>query len=222
MPTDKVLSACWDANPHGAGLAFVDKSSVQVDKGHLDKKEFLRLVKDYRFTKDDEVAIHFRWATSGGINEGACHPFPISKQVGRLKQSFINAKEVLFHNGVFSIEPADGLSDTMTLVKRHLAQKGSRTPQGMLAIEKYRSGSRVLLFKAHDMKRIGDWHKIDGLWYSNLNFKRRMINDVIKKHKKANVRAKYPASDRPWKSTRRVLDDEFNNTVNIFDYYDTH
>lgn len=219
MPSNAVLEACWRANPHGAGLAFVDGEHVQIDKGYMSRQEFMRLVKSYRFTKNDEVALHFRWATSGGINQGACHPFPISRKDIRLKKNFVTTKEAFFHNGVFTLQPADGLSDTMTMVKRHLAQKGARTKRGLQALEQYRAGSRILLLKAGNIKRIGKWHKVNGLWYSNMNFHRQMMDMVSTTV--ATARSKYPAVDRPWKSTRQVNTESAGQTINIFDYMDS-
>jgi hypothetical protein len=177
----KTFEAAYDANPHGAGLAYIDEHQRVVhDKGYMSKSAFMQVIKEYKFTKEDEVAFHFRWATSGGINRGACHPFPISASHDKLKKCFnMGDKVVLFHNGMFNLTPKDGLSDTMTLATR-LSKTGLKK-DGHQAIERVRSGSRVLLFKGDgEHIRMGEWHERSGVLYSNLNFQSKMIDPIAR------------------------------------------
>ena len=70
-------------NPDGAGVAWIEKNTVKMQKGFFNYKKIPHLV-------DFEAVFHFRLATSGLINRENCHPFFISKNT------------YVFHNGIFN------------------------------------------------------------------------------------------------------------------------
>lgn len=76
-------------NPHSVGIVYKDTDGkvkierfVNPEKG---KEQIYNIIKD-----KEEYAIHFRFATHGGVNLANCHPFIVNKDL------------CLMHNGVMS------------------------------------------------------------------------------------------------------------------------
>lgn len=76
-------------NPHSIGIVYKDidgkvkiERFVNPEKG---KEQIYNIIKD-----KEEYAIHFRFATHGGVNLANCHPFIVNKDL------------CLMHNGVMS------------------------------------------------------------------------------------------------------------------------
>ena len=175
MPSEDLMYAAWQKNPHGAGTAVLRDGRVQIDKGFMDFGAFMDFVAE-GVTRKDAACFHFRIATSGGINPGACHPFPVSTSVLDLKKLHCEAEVAFIHNGVIS-PGAPGLSDTMLYVKGRLADYidhgvPARLRQRWIAVDT--AGSRTLLFdaRANRAYMTGSWYHDDatGLYYSNTFF----------------------------------------------------
>lgn len=94
MPTQKILNACADANPHGFGIATPDSLFKT-----LDKKEFLKQAQ--KISIDTPAIIHCRLATHGSIKIENCHPF-------------VSENWVFAHNGVLDIKPENDKTDSET------------------------------------------------------------------------------------------------------------
>ncbi len=94
------LRKMWDANPHGAGIAYLlDDGRVKVKKGFM---TFSELVEFYEDKIDEGVvhAIHFRLRSAGDILPQLTHPFRVdSVDMQKLEYT---ARAVLFHNGTVS------------------------------------------------------------------------------------------------------------------------
>jgi len=92
------LKRMWNANPHGAGLAWIDGSQVNVIKGLM---TFDCLLEAYENVPEGAIhALHFRLRSAGEILPQLTHPFridAIDKQELRY-----TARQVLFHNGTVS------------------------------------------------------------------------------------------------------------------------
>lgn len=180
MPGERLLARCWAKNPHGAGVAVMRDGQVTIDKGFMEFGAFMDFVNE-GVTRKDAACFHFRIATSGGINPGACHPFPVSHKVADLKQLHCQTPVAFIHNGVISAG-TKSLSDTMLYVKGQLAryvegELAPRTRQRMIAADTI--GSRTLLFdaRANRAYMTGAWHhdEASGLWFSNTLFMNRPV-----------------------------------------------
>ena len=96
LPTDDELQTSAALNPDGAGVAWIGKTGlVEWQKGLS-----LHDVKTILPHVPLPCVIHFRIATSGGVSKELCHPFPVSKKVSVEESG--RAKQVLFHNGIWS------------------------------------------------------------------------------------------------------------------------
>lgn len=92
------LQKMEDENPHGAGVAWLDR------KGRL---RFVRGLKASQIHQMQKQALsfpyllHFRWATHGDRIKALCHPFPVGHRA-LLGETKGTADKVVIHNGIWS------------------------------------------------------------------------------------------------------------------------
>ena len=105
-------------NPHSVGIVYRDPESKKVKierfvnpaKG---KEQIYDIIKD-----KEEYAIHFRYATHGGVNLENCHPFIVNKDL------------CLMHNGVMSdfgkvdSSKSDTKNFTESFLRPYIEQEG--------------------------------------------------------------------------------------------------
>ena len=96
--TEEDLKKMWDANPHGAGIAWLEGSKVRVRKGFMKFDKFIEFYQE----KIPPVmhAVHFRLRSAGEVSPQLTHPFRIDT-IDMHELEYI-AKAVLFHNGTVS------------------------------------------------------------------------------------------------------------------------
>lgn len=171
------LMAMWDKNPHGAGIMWLDDTSkVKFSKGYMDFNSFYR---DYLIVKEDynyECAVHFRIATSGGINQQMCHPFVMTGDEELIKK--INGKSdvCVMHNGIIDIDNRPTLNDTCEYIIRILYPEYEEDNRFFLHLTQRREMliqndigySKLLFFSKEGVKMIGDWKFKNGVYFSNL------------------------------------------------------
>ena len=161
----KYLKNCYLSNLDGAGFMFVRDKKIVIRKGYFSFELFWEdyLEAEQENTKSPFV-IHFRIATSGGVNVLNCHPFKIDEH------------NAFAHNGIFySLPYTAELSDTQIFNNRILKNLPvdwmrwvgiKELVQGFIK----ESGSKaVFLGDSKDVwicgEDEGDWFK--GAWYSN-------------------------------------------------------
>ena len=116
-PKDDVIETCFSNNPDGAGLMWIEDGMVQTSKGYDDAESLLDMVHCVPLTSP--LCIHMRIATSGGIDAGVCHPFPLCYDMTALHAGDVECSAALMHNGVIASMPTDddaGISDTVSFV----------------------------------------------------------------------------------------------------------
>lgn len=155
-------------NPDGIGMAWIAKNgNVQWYKG-LALTDVEKLAP---YTPLPYV-VHFRIATSGGINKELCHPFPISRQATVMTEG--QAKQVMFHNGIWF--------EWREFLMKGLLATGKQLPHGpwsdtrALAFLAYHYGDKILelseekivVLSKEGSKFYGrGWLERDGCAYSN-------------------------------------------------------
>lgn len=97
-PPRDVLEYANESNKHGFGYAWADGDQIRWNKGYEAEELTDSLIEEY-LALPFPKAIHFRWATHGGISPELTHPFPIKR--GNPLSLDGDAKSVLFHNGVW-------------------------------------------------------------------------------------------------------------------------
>ena len=180
MPPLETLRACWERNPDGAGLMFPAGGRVRWKKGCMEWEAFeraLRPVAELRDSRELPVALHFRIATHGGVKPGCCHPFPVCKDYGRMREAEGSCEVGFMHNGTLAgLETRAGVSDSMAFASGVLsplrAMCGDLVSDGRAArlLAASTQGSRFLLMDgAGGVAVFGRWFAEDGVLYSNLN-----------------------------------------------------
>ena len=187
LPSKKILENCFDVNPDGAGLMYVNENKkVIIEKGFMTFEAFyqklMELDKRYDLKKK-ALVMHFRITTQGGTSPGNCHPFPITDDEKKLKATYLECGNVAFaHNGIislYSMRDDKGMSDTMLLSKELLYplfnydKKFYKRKHNQELIEEIIGTDKIaFLDNKENITLIGDFKKDGELYFSNLNHKK--------------------------------------------------
>ena len=163
----ETLQTCWDNNSHGAGMMYVLNGKIHVIK---ELKSFKKFYNEFKFISDNldlNIVLHFRIATSGGINDRNIHPFKISDNA------------FFCHNGILDIDVPKDSKDNDTRIFNNLILK-------QLPIDFYNNPAILQLIemsigynnKFVILDKEGDYHILnedagqwsDGCWFSNGTF----------------------------------------------------
>lgn len=171
LVSKQMISEVWIDNPHGAGIIYKrkDNSTFRMIKGIMEEDKLHEVIKDLKLCKNDFIAYHLRWATSGNIDQYNTHPFIVHEDAGKVTAlQAISTEKTLFvmHNGViYDLNDKKAKkSDTVRFISEYLSQLNVRdlfhneAIQAM--IEKFIDGSRLLLaHSAYGVKMYGEWHE---------------------------------------------------------------
>ena len=187
LPSKKILENCFDVNPDGAGLMYVNENKkIVIEKGFMTFEAFYKklteLDKKYDLKKK-ALVMHFRITTQGGTSPENCHPFPITDDEKKLKATYLECNDVAFaHNGIislYSMRDDKGMSDTMLLSKELLYplfnynKKFYKQEHNQELIEEIIGTDKIaFLDNKENITLIGDFKKDGELYFSNLNHKK--------------------------------------------------
>ena len=124
QPGEATIRAMFLNNPHGAGYMFARDGRVEIRKGFMRLDEYLRAIREERFTAADSVVYHFRISTQAGVNPEMTHPFPLSNQPGRLRRLDQSCRIGVAHNGIIRLtsDPDnEHYSDTAIFITGYLS-----------------------------------------------------------------------------------------------------
>ena len=175
MPSDKTIETMFLRNPDGAGFMFYRGGSICWRKGFFTLHDFMKALRDEWFKTSDMVAMHFRIATSGGLDERFCHPFPVSPWYADLVATEGHAKAVFMHNGIIGAGTRD-MSDTMLYVQKNVNTiRNIKSAPCRRQIAQDTAGSRTLTFTSDCRAyRTGNWIHDGGLYFSNYSYNNRL------------------------------------------------
>jgi hypothetical protein len=179
LPSNAILNQCWQGNNDGAGLVYhkAGMDKVHIIKGFMKLKQLKEVIKTLNLGVDDDVIIHFRFATHGLVDSGNCHPFPLSKHIADLRCTDGLFNTAIAHNGVFGNMPChDTLSDTMKFISGIMANDLIRDSLDNPAIMELISGycgqsSKLAILRPDKIILIGDFIQDNGIYYSNHGYK---------------------------------------------------
>ena len=80
QPSEAVIRAMFNHNPHGAGYMFARDGWVTIHKGFMNLDDYLQAIREEHFTANDSVVYHFRISTQAGVSPEMTHPFPLSNR----------------------------------------------------------------------------------------------------------------------------------------------
>lgn len=151
-PSNEVLSSIKRLNPHGFGLV----SDTKFYKT-LNFNVFLKKLNEV--DKDENLIIHMRYATHGSIKTGNCHPF--------------KCRGLYFaHNGVLPIESVNDMTDSEIAFKNQLypcfREFGFESKQFDEVCRRVAGCSKFAFLYKGQLKLIGDYYKLNGVYYSNI------------------------------------------------------
>lgn len=191
LPSKELLKKCWHLNPNGGGYMYNYENKVVIHKGFTNFEEFyshlLETNKQYNLV-DKNLIIHFRIATSGLVDKGNCHPFPITDSTDILRSTDIVCGMAVAHNGVIHEynHQKSLLNDTQLFIKEIIFNIISNAKYDFYKtncfkkiIEKMTDGSRMIFLNGEGIAiKTGHWYKENGLFFSNLLFKKSKVKHV--------------------------------------------
>ena len=179
LPTKEILKNCFNYNSDGAGIMFNDGKQVFIEKGFMDFNSFYSrleaLDKEFNLVSSD-LALHFRISTSGNVDQGNCHPYPISTETSQLRNLSLVTDIGMAHNGVIRKhipEVRSILNDTQTFIKNFVHNMYSSNKEfltvgaNIKALEE-EAGSKLCFITKDNMYIIGKFiEETNGILYSN-------------------------------------------------------
>lgn len=177
-PTTETIRNMFEANPNGAGFAYVKNNRVIIHKGLMTFEAFDEaLEKVYKSlgnsVQNTPFIYHFRITTSGGTKPQLTHPFPLTNKKSKLLKLQQSCDVAVAHNGIIDINIEKGLSDTATFIKNELAPyktiKADFYKSEVIqdAIEHRIDSKLAILSQDGSIVTIGNFEEKDGLLFSN-------------------------------------------------------
>ena len=175
----RILKNCFNYNSDGMGFMWNEDGKVHISKGYMNFEEGYRVLKelDRRINlKERGLVIHFRIATSGNVDMGACHPFAISNSDKTLRTLELTTDIGVAHNGIISayIPPKNSiLSDTQLFIKDYLYNIKEEIPNFLtnsnilFAIEKVVGSKLAFLDGEGNVTTVGKFIEEDNYLFSN-------------------------------------------------------
>lgn len=159
LPTKEVLKAGYVANPDGCGFAT---SGGYMWKG-LQFDEFWAQFRQHARVEDD-VMVHFRWATHGSVKQSNCHPFTDA-----------DGGVVFMHNGVLNIPSIDDKTDSEICFNEKIMpmlalNDFTVTPVVRRKINVIAGSSKFAMLINGKLYLFGHWETYGKLICSNLRF----------------------------------------------------
>lgn len=162
---------CFSSNHHGAGFAWMQDGDLCWSKGYMDSKSAW---KKYKTICEFPHIAHFRLSSAGGICEELTHPFLITDD-SPIEMEGRGQNRLLFHNGTIS-----GWQNMLMMIsfsnKKCPEGKMSDTRVMAMAVsilgESMLDSSKYIIATPTEFTTYGNWEKSEGIYYSNLFFKR--------------------------------------------------
>ena len=182
LPEESVLKIMFKNNPDGAGFMYAVNNKVIIRKGFMTFRSFkaalTKLSEEYNIT-ELPLVMHFRIATSGLVDGGTTHPFPLSNKRRILRKQHIETDIGIVHNGVIPIKPYNNMSDTMQYIAEKLTSYRKiqsdfyKHKIWRRKIERDIQSKMVFMDGSGEIYMIGDFIKDSGMIYSNHSFEER-------------------------------------------------
>lgn len=161
-----ILRNCWDSNNDGAGIMYCDNGKIIVHRELTSFNKFFELKRNAD-KLNTNIVMHFRIATSGGINNNNIHPFKVNDNL------------YFCHNGILDIDVPNGSPINDTQIYSNAFLKGMPNDfhlnHSIMNLIEYSIGNRnkfVFLDSNGEFhilnESAGIWH--NGAWYSNSSF----------------------------------------------------
>lgn len=180
MPDRETLKRCFNKNHDGSGFMFADGKQVRIRKGFMTfadfEEAFERELAGFDL-KETAIIMHFRIATHGKVQPSTCHPFPVSSEPDDLRETSIEARYGIAHNGIISGRTTnENWSDTMDFVTDVVAPISKALPNfihndyAIEALEGACLSKLAIMNGAGEIKTVGKFYNNEGVLYSNAGY----------------------------------------------------
>ena len=178
QPTLEQLKTMFKNNPDGAGYMTVRNGKVEIHKGFMDCKTFIRNVKEEHFTANDPVVYHFRISTQAGVNAKMTHPFPLTSKLETCEKLDLRCSVGIAHNGIITLtsDPKEKrYSDTAFFITEFMTRlirepRDIKDPYVNIAIHELTNSKWALMDETGNIETVGYFYDEDGLLFSNLTY----------------------------------------------------
>lgn len=183
-PSDEMFENMWNHNPDGAGFMYTANGGVCIEKGFMEyTADFYKAYKRVEGkidTVQTPMIFHFRITTHGGTSPENTHPFPVTDNLSMLRKLMCKTSLGVAHNGILSVQPRSGISDTMEYILTQLSTMkciNKHFPQDKYfrkLIENEIGGSRLAFLDMEgNISTVGDFvtDEQTGLMFSNTSYK---------------------------------------------------
>ena len=180
MPDRDTIRTMWNGNQDGAGLMYVVKDQVRIEKGFMTYKAFASKLDELERklnTTATPIVMHFRITTHGGTKPENTHPFPITDSIGALKKLVITTDIGVAHNGIIPITPRKGISDTMEYIAQQLAPLKRAMPKfyenkhALTLVANAIQSRMAFLSRDGKLTTVGTFIEDKGVLYSNTSYR---------------------------------------------------
>lgn len=197
-PSRERLETCFKHNPDGIGFMYLENGKVRIRKGYLTFDEFYEVFTEVYAQYGAEIpyVIHFRIASEGdddAARKYLTHPYPLNKDMEKLKVLDTKCMCGITHNGIFKITKRGWnkfgrYNDTMKFITDYLTliitKRTYYKSQNTLALITKLLGKSKLTILTSDghLEHLGPgWLEEDGVMYSNISYKipRKVKKDMI-------------------------------------------
>ena len=160
LPSKDFLRSAARENPDGCGFATSSGEYFRSVNFERFWSEFSKRAK-----VEDDIVIHFRWATHGSVKMRNCHPF----------KGEVDGKALFFaHNGVLPIESKNDMTDSEIYFREtalpYLTIEHGFTDLTDEVFEEDCMGSKFAFVSEEGLHLFGHWEQYKGLLLSNRRF----------------------------------------------------
>lgn len=177
LPKKEYLKNGFLNNPDGVGIALLKsgRTLAYIKKDFKTFDDFYNWI-SVNVKKEDMLIVHFRLATSGKVDNGNRHPFPITKNKILLRKLELYCRFIVAHNGVISQYGGNKkYSDTQKFIIDILAnvknKLNSKTVLKLIA--NYIGGDRLAIIDSINqcIILVGEFIEDEGICWSNTGFR---------------------------------------------------
>lgn len=226
LPKKETLKTCFEKNSDGAGYMYAKNKQVIIKKGFFSFEEFYKNLKndyDKNNLKNQNLVLHFRIGTSGGINKEKTHPFILTNNKNLIdKVEKVNyCKSGVVHNGIFNDYCYERkFSDTQNYIMDFLYPLSKKFNFNFndklfkICVNNSINTSKLVILNYNDELSIfGNFEEEEGILYSNSTYKKI---DYSSYYKNLNLYDSY--YDDYYYNQKKANQDNFNENEILTSY----
>ena len=164
LPAKNLVKNCYDNNPDGCGMMWVEDGKVKIDKDLYDFETFYSKLLEH---EDKNLVFHCRIKTHGAISKDNCHPFRITDEFA------------LAHNGILNVQCYEGMTDSESFgidYMGHLTKEDLYNPKFQKILNEIvvANASKVAVMTTDDKVILfneGGFIQDNGVYFSNNTFR---------------------------------------------------